>query len=782
MPTPAERPSPTTKAVRSIPVRSVVDWVCRTGGFGGGDGFGGLDRALEGARIHRRLQQQRSGNYVAEVPVSARFEREHYILEIGGRVDGVTTSPAPLEVEEIKSVRRLPLDPDPLHLAQARLYAGMLATGSEAVRLVLTYFEVETESVRQFRVETDGAQERAFLQATALEIARWEDARAEWARIRNASLGAFTFPFAGFRSGQRSLAAAVYRAVRDGTRLLAEAPTGSGKTAAVLFGALKAMGEGRCDRIFFLTAKTVGQTVARQALEQCAGGGARIRWASVTAREKTCYCKTTKPCEVQDCPHAQAYYDRRKPVLWDWVESGTGRWQGDERAMERQACPFELSLDAALFADVIICDYNYFFDPDVGLKRFFEDPTTASGCVVLVDESHNLPDRAREMFSAELDRAPFTDLQRAIRPFEPRLARTCSAIGRALRTATRLEAVAPAQPSSSVGRWTHSQPDAPAPVLEAIERFLKSGAEWLERNRPSEFRASLMERWFEALRFQRTAERLGESGVTLLGKDAVRLHCLDPAPHLDQALNRVRAGVFFSGTLSPFEHFAKELGGAAAQIRIGSPFPPDHLRLFVADQVRTAFRSRDASLDAVTGLVEQFVRARPGNHLVFLPSHAYLRALSQRFATLHPAVAQVSQEMRMDETARASFLSALAAPEPGRVRVVFAILGGLFGEAIDLAAGSIAGVVVVGPGLPQIGFERDLLRARFGFDRAYLIPGMIRVIQAVGRLLRSPEDRGTALLIDERFSKAAWRALFPTWWQPIRVPDAGELAARLGTP
>jgi len=826
--------------MRSVPVRAVIDWVCRTGGFGRERGFAGLDRALEGARIHRRLQKERGEGYESEVPVSVRLEREGYVLEVGGRLDGLRRSEAEWEIEEIKTVRHLPLEPDPLHLAQARLYAGMLVGIPDRIRIVLTYFEVETESLRQFREETDATAVRRFAGETLEAYAWWEDARVRWWAERNASLRALGFPHADFRTGQRRLAGGVYRTVRDGARLLAEAPTGSGKTIAVLFGALKAIGEGHGDRILFLTAKTIGRTVAIQALNQLQQGGARLRWVEITAKDATCFCKTTNPCEVSECSWAGCYYDRRGPALRGWVESGSGGWGVKERGVESGACPFELSLDAALFTDVIVCDYNYFFDPDVGLQRFLEDPAMAAGTVVLVDEAHNLPDRAREMFSAELDPAMLSQLRKALggskgaRGGAPRelhsdllglpgatapeesgrgaadpeaeaalssgsgegsaVARACGGLLRAVRATVReIEASGEGRaPDKDVrggavegrgtgpaSRWSGRGEGCPEALGKAVERFLKAGAQWLEKNRPAPFREALLEAWFEMLRFQRTVERLGETAALLVGPAGVRAHCTDPGPHLDGVLRKVRAAVFFSGTLSPFPHFAAEFGSPARELRLDSPFPPEHLRLLVADRIGTALRARAASLDAVADLVGCFVRDRPGNHLVYLPSHAYLRALADRFAERHPEVETLAQEARMDPDARDRFLADLGETGTGRVRVVFAILGGVFGEAIDLAAGALAGVVVVGPGLPQIGIERELLREKFGFERAYQIPGMIRVIQAVGRLIRGPEDRGCALLIDERFSKPALRRLFPAWWEPRPVRGPEDLAHEL---
>ncbi|MGZ5545643.1 MAG: PD-(D/E)XK nuclease family protein, partial [Limisphaerales bacterium] len=402
----AEKNKPESKLpLVRVSVRELVEFVLRTGGLGREAVFVGPRRALEGAKAHQRIQKSRPADYEAEVFVSHDVTTENLTLRISGRIDGLNRSLDQWHIEEIKTLSR-PFDgeADPLHWAQAKVYGAMLATNDvkapATFEIQLTYLELATGKISEQRQTYDHAELKAFFQGLVAEYLTWAEAQAAWEKMRNESIADLEFPFPKYRAGQRSLAVAVYRAIRDGEQLLAEAPTGIGKTVSVLFPAIKALGEGKVRKIFYLTARTIGRAVAQETVATLREKGLRLRSVTLTARDKICF-KEAERCDAMECPYATAYYDRIKPALRAALkEEALDRGGIEALARRHSVCPFELSLDIARWADLIICDYNYAFDPGSYLRRFFDDDS--GGYVFLVDEAHNLPSRANDYFSATL--------------------------------------------------------------------------------------------------------------------------------------------------------------------------------------------------------------------------------------------------------------------------------------------------------------------------------------------------------------------------------------------
>jgi DNA excision repair protein ERCC-2 len=483
---------------------------------------------------------------------------------------------------------------------------------------------------------------------------------------------------------------------------------------------------------------------------------------------------------------------------------------------EHQVCPFALSLDVSLWADVVICDYNYVFDPTVYLRRHFAED--AGGCALLVDEAHNLVDRAREMFSAELESREIRDAGRLIKQAAPRCARALAKLNLALMKlcgsapphAEAVESADPTlklsfHPNPPLGKATdapggsgetpaidarnnvRTQSELPPDLLPLVEGALKETENWLARNQPAEFRETLLQLYFRLHSFRRTAELYDEHYATIiepLTSMRVRLFCLDPSVLLRQTLKRVKAAVFFSATLTPIGYYRALLGGAPGDrvVRLPSPFPTENLAVLIQDRIQTHFRARAGTLGDVAQAIRALVSGRGGNYLVFLPSYQYLAGVRERFQALCPEIAILVQGPGMTEPERDAFLAAFAA-ERGDTLVGFAVLGGVFGEGIDLTGERLVGAVIVGVGLPQLCVERNLIRDYFqvqtgaGFDYAYTFPGMNRVLQAIGRVIRSETDCGVALLIDTRFAESRYRRLFPKWWETIRTRSVDEIRA-----
>jgi DNA excision repair protein ERCC-2 len=610
---------------------------------------------------------------------------------------------------------------------------------------------------------------------------QWARRLAAWRGVRDASIAAVQFPHAAYRPGQRELAVAVYRAIRRDGRLFASAPTGIGKTISVLFPAVKSLRKGTAEKIFYLTAKTVGRAIAEQALGELRGRGLRLRSVTLTAREKVCV-RDGRACEVATCPLAVGFYDRVKAALAEALDAEALDRATLAAVGERhRVCPYALALEAARWVDVLIGDFNHLFDPAAYLREHFEE--NAGAHIALVDEAHNLIDRSREMFSAELTRREVRELRKNLRTALPACAKALGAVDRFLAKAEGEEE------SASVVREPVVTDAVPEELVALVQRCADEAERWLVRNEEAEWREELLQFYFRANAFLRTAELFDErfKMIAEAGREGrVRLFCVDPSRLLAKAIERVRAAVFFSATLTPLEFFRDSLGGAEgdALVQCGSPFPPENLAVLVADDIATDFKRRDATVDEVVEALCAFVGARAGNYLIFFPSYKYLEAVAER---LRPRLAEVSwlvQAAAMSEEARADFLGEFRA-EAGRTLVACAVMGGIFGEGIDLVGERLIGVAVVGVGLPQVCLERELIRRFFagargaGFEFAYQFPGMNRVLQAAGRVIRSETDRGVVLLIDERFGEARYRALMPGWWRVLRVRGARVICEAL---
>jgi DNA excision repair protein ERCC-2 len=804
-----------SKPVFSVQVRELIEFSLRTGDLGGGGEFVGSNRALEGVRGHNRVQRSRPSGYEKEITVQRDIETEEFTLRIRGRIDGLLTGPDEVLLEEIKTVSGA-WDgmADPLHWAQAKFYGFMYADDRSlnSVSVQLTYLNLETEGLKEFRNVFSHAQLSSFFQETTAIYLDWILEHFHWCHQRDQSIKSLPFPFSPYRKGQREMAVKAYKTITRGGNLFIEAPTGIGKTISVIFPAVKALGEGGLERFFYLTARTIGRSVAETAFANLREAGLQIRTVSLTAKEKLCM-RDGHACEVTTCPLAQGYYDRCKPAIRAGLNRQTiTRAVLEELAREYQVCPFELSLDISLWVDAVICDYNYVFDPKVYLRRHFaEEPVNYA---FLVDEAHNLVDRAREMFSAELSIKELTDVKRATRSALPRFARALTKLiseikklkGGAESEAHELDSpgadmdlfstkkMTPLNPSTSGGvirreggRTATTFKQFPQDLTPPLERTIEIAEEWLTQNQPTEFRDGLLQIYFQLYAFQRTAELYDERFVTLVEQgelERIKLFCLDPSALLQKALARGRSAILFSATLSPIDYFRELLGGKEEDpvLQLNSPFVPEHLAVLVHDQVRTDFKSRGQTLEEVAQAIATLVRERSGNYLVYFPSFQYLNAVVEQFQQLQTSIPILVQRPGMSEFEREAFL-AMFSVEQGRTLVGFAVLGGIFGEGIDLIGDRLIGAIVVGTGLPQLSVERGMIQDYFqrkegrGFDYAYTFPGMNRVLQATGRVIRSEKDRGVVMLIDARFAESRYRRLFPKWWIPQRVGDEQAIQA-----
>lgn len=762
--------------LRIIPVRSLVEFVLQSGDITPG-GFQRRDRAQLGTKGHRQVQRNRPDGYESEVEVSYRVESGDVPFEVRGRIDGLYPACEPVILEEIKtttlSLELVTEDHNLLHWAQAQCYAFMYARqqGLREICIHLTYFHIDTREEKTFeRAFTFSVLEVYFHDLLAAYL-DWFGRVSAWQTRRDQSIQKVEFPYTEYRPGQREMAVDVYKAIRDGTRLYLQAPTGVGKTIAALFPAIKALGQGLAAKIFYLTAKTPGRAVAEKALDDLRSAGVSLRSVTLTAKEKICFCPPVN-CDPEVCPFARGYFDKVKTALGEMdLHQDFTRPTIEELARKYEICPFEFSLDLSLWVDCIICDYNYVFDPRVYLHRFFDFDNESY--IFLVDEAHNLPDRAREMYSAELDKETVMEIQRALKPHLPGLAKKAQAINKIL-----LEIRKACQAEGKAALLEHELPEV---LLKTIREFSQQAEDWLALNHPAEFRAVLLDFYFTCLNYLRTAdyfdtfyisyfERQGQVGLR------AKLFCLDPAPMLAAPLERSRATVFFSATLLPVDYFMKLLTGAANHPwRVfQSPFPLENACLLIHNRISTKYEQRDDSYAAIADVIAATCESRAGNYLVYFPSYAYLAAVHEILKEKLPQDRLLLQDRAMDEVAREAFLARFSAGNQESL-IGLAVVGGIFGEGIDLVGERLIGVVIVGVGVPQIGLERDLIKQYFdeqsgnGFAYAYQYPGFNRVLQATGRVIRTESDRGVIVLIDERFTHARYRQLFPSHWRKARV-------------
>ncbi|MGN0975583.1 MAG: ATP-dependent DNA helicase [Gemmiger sp.] len=776
----------------ALPVRQLVEFLLRSGSID--SRFTGFDRANEGARIHRRLQKsagKEHPGYAAEVALKQQYTVAGIRYTVEGRADGVFPAPDGVTViDEIKTTavpaESITEDFAPEHWAQGQVYAAIYALQQNLprMRVQLTYYQVDEELTLRFARDYTAGELQAIVQDLLERYAPWARRAAQWRQDCRANLRTLRFPFAEYRPGQRALTGEVYRTCREGGQLLCQAPTGIGKTMSVLFPALKAMGETDCGPVFYLTARGTTRAAAENALDilRRSDAGLKLRSITLTAKDKICLCER-RECTPDACPYAKGYYARIKDALWAALEQPSLTAETlQDLAGQYTVCPFELGLDLSLWCDVIVGDYNYLFDPVVCLRRFFE---TKGDYLFLIDEAHNLPGRAREMHSASLTKSAVFGAKKKLGKGKSRLK---TALGKINEVFVRWRHVCE-QAEGNRRTVFLSQRDEEFDKL--LTRLCQPLEDWLDEHRePDEIHETLLQLYFDVRAWLRVADTFDDHFVLQLSAwgsevKATQL-CLDPSAFLAQDFAKGRAAVLFSATLSPAGYYRDLCGVPQSRaVALRSPFDPHNLGLFCLSGVSTRYKDRTGSLDMVADALAAMVQAQTGNYFAFFPSYSYLESVYEHFCARWPEIDVLRQEPSMDETQRAAFLGAFT-PAPVQSLLGFGVLGGVFGEGVDLAGDRLIGAAVIGPGLPQVNPVQEQLRDYFettrgrGFDYAYRFPGMNKVLQAAGRVIRTPQDKGVVLLIDGRFAQPDYRRLMPPHWEHLTLtPDRAALARAL---
>lgn len=766
-----------------ISVRNLVEFILRSGDIDNRYGKAAQKEAMqEGSRIHRKIQKQMGSSYQPEVALKIQVGREQYTIAIEGRADGVIVEEGHVTIDEIKGVYQdvsLMEGPVPVHLAQAKCYAYIYALQNQLseIAVQMTYCNLDTEEIRRFQENYLFAELEGWFGSLIHSYEKWARFQYKARQERNSSIAGLAFPFP-YRAGQRELAGDVYRTIQREKILFIQAPTGTGKTITALFPAVKAVGQGLAEKIFYLTAKTITRTVAKEAFDLLREQGYQGRVITITAKEKLCFCREMD-CNPVHCMYAKGHYDRVNDAVFDFIqrEYDMAREALLAQAEAFQVCPFEMCLDASLWADAVICDYNYVFDPNVYLKRFFSEGTKGE-YLFLVDEAHNLVDRARDMYSASLYKEDFLRLKKVMKNHSLRCAQAMEACNKHLLGFKRQCETYEVLEGISGLAFDLMR------LCSAMEEFFQKEINFPEKKDVQEF-------YLELRHFLNMYERMDENYVAYTEHETqqsfkLKLFCVSPAVNLQECLDKGRSTIFFSATLLPIQYYKKLLSTKEDNYAVYAQtvFGEQQRFLAVGADVSSKYTRRtEGEFQKIASYIHQAAQGKQGNYIVFFPSYKMMGQVWESFLAIGGVLGEmdcICQESGMGEREREAFLDAFSVKRE-KTLVAFCVMGGIFAEGIDLKGKSLIGVLIVGTGLPQISNEREILkdfyqqREGLGFEYAFRYPGMNKVLQAAGRVIRTSEDRGIILLLDERFLEEGYQRMFPREWEHFGRVTVGSV-------
>lgn len=832
-------------------VRNLVEFILRGGDIDNRSGRMITDAMMEGSKIHRKIQRSMGENYQAEVPLALTIEAEEYMLVIEGRADGIAYGEFPNQnsekeaytqdtfldrtgkseemvyIDEIKGVYRNVATmeaPVYVHKAQAMCYAYIYALQNhlDQIGVQMTYCNLDTEDVKLFLEVFAWDALADWFGNLIAEYRKWADWQIMWRRKRQESIQNLEFPYP-YREGQRKLVGDVYRTIRRGKNLFIQAPTGVGKTISTIFPAVKAVGEELADRIFYLTAKTITATVAKETFGLLREQGYQAKIIQLTAKEKLCLCGNTAieqeaadqddpypdfpqiklECNPQNCPYAKGHFDRVNDAVFELLQASDlfTREEILAQARKHRVCPFELSLDVATWCDNILCDYNYVFDPNVYLKRFFQD-SSKEKYLFLVDEAHNLVDRSREMYSATLYKEDILAVKKIMKPHNQAIARTLDKCNKAMLDFKR-------------ECENYSVCESVGVLTFYLMRLVSQMEEFFEKPREFPDKKTVLDFYFELRNFVNIYDLVDENYVIYDemqedGRFMIKLFCVDPSKNLQKCIDKSVSTIFFSATLLPINYYKRLLSTKEDNYAIyaQSTFDETQRLLAFGRDVSTKYTRRGpAEYEKIARYIRAAIRSKKGNYMVFFPSYKMMQDVYDVFVRVEresdtrngvavsdePNIAEESleesltiimQHSNMNEAEREEFLQAFEQEDSGTL-VAFCVMGGIFGEGIDLKNDRLIGAVIVGTGLPQISNEREILKQYYdkqglsGFDYAFRYPGINKVLQAAGRVIRTQEDRGIIVLLDERFLQSDYNALYPREWKNRIVGNVETVDAEI---
>lgn len=773
------------KPIVRISVRNLVEFILRNGDLVSGSGTSDKEAMLKGSRLHRKIQKQMGSHYQPEVSLKKDIEYDDLILRVEGRADGIFSQDDRFCIDEIKGVyKNLELMEEPVlvHRAQALCYAWIYLDEHELekIDIQMTYAHLDTEVIKRFRETLTRAELKQWYEELTDSYHKWLAYQIEWRKKRNESMENLEFPFA-YRKGQREMVSGIYHAISKKEQIFIQAPTGVGKTMSAVFPAVRAIGQGMAETVFYLTARTITRTVAQDAFEILRDRGLLFKVVTITAKEKLCFCDKPE-CDPEKCPYAKGHYDRINDAVYElWTtEQSFDRETLLRHAQKWQVCPFELSLDLAVWMDGVICDYNYVFDPNVYLKRFFGE-NVSGNYLFLIDEAHNLVDRGREMYSASISLDDVIETRKFVKPYSQKLWKK---LGKVKKQMEELK--------QNCGEWKVQENAGVLPIsLLSVQGELD---QLLEEPPAQEVVDGILNFYFEVRDFLNISELVDDNYVvyTAFGEDGrfyEKLFCVNPAENLQKCLDKGKSTVFFSATLLPLQYYRKMLSTRSENfgMYVESPFEQKKRCLMICQDVSSKYTRR--GYEEYRKIAEYIARMswqKKGNYMVFFPSYRLMEDVYQVYQDEFSVswVRCISQHASMTELEREEFLEEFT-EETEETLVGFCVMGGIFSEGIDLIGDRLIGAAVVGTGLPQVNCEREILKGYYdekgeqGFDYAYRYPGMNKVLQAAGRVIRTKEDTGAILLMDERFLNRDYRNLFPREWNDACTCTLGNVEKHL---
>lgn len=768
-----------------ISVRNLVEFIMRGGDIDNRTAGADKDTMLLGGKMHRKIQKRMGADYHAEVGLKYELQCKDFMLVVEGRADGIIETPDGIVIDEIKGVlKELDAVKEPVlvHLAQAKCYAYIYACQNrqEQIGVQMTYCNLETEDIKRFQYVYGYEELSEWFFELVGKYEKWARYQIRWRKKRDASIREVEFPFT-YREGQRELAASVYKTILRKKKLFIQAPTGVGKTMAVVFPAVKAVGEGLGDKIFYLTAKTITRTVAWQAFDVLKEQALRMKVLVLTAKDKICFCEETN-CNPDGCIYAKGHYDRVNDAVYELLTTydEMNREIIEEQAKKWRVCPYEMSLDVSNWIDVIICDYNYVFDPNAYLRRFFGEGNQGE-YLFLIDEAHNLVERGREMYSASIYKEDFLRIKKLVKIKDVKLSKRLDECNRNLLVMKR-----ECEDYQILDNVSHLYLKL-MNLMTELERFLEE-----ERQREGgdeEIRKEVLDFYFNIRMFLNIYDKLDDNYMTYCqleerGSFKVCLFCVNPSKNLQEFLDKGNSTVYFSATLLPIHYYKKLLSTSKEDYAVyaESPFDAGKRLLLLGMDVSTKYTRRGEEMyRRYAKYLLETAGAKAGNYMAFFPSYRFMEEVYEVFLELLEdpqkrgcTIDYVIQSQYMSEEAREIFLENFEEAREGSL-IGFCVMGGIFSEGIDLTQDRLIGAIIIGTGLPQVCRERELLKYYFdsqglqGFDYAYLYPGMNKVLQSAGRVIRTDEDRGVILLLDERLRDSRYREVFPREWKDIRL-------------
>ena len=755
-----------------LSVRELVEFVYKSGDISAKNLS--VDRAMEGIKAHKILQSQMGDNYQKEFYLKNEFILNDITFFIEGRADGILIEEDEITIDEIKSTYTdLSLIDDEYntaHTAQAKCYAYMygLLNNLDKLNVQLRYYNLDTKETKTIKQSFTIKRLETFFYTLLETYIDWAETIISLRKERDRTIEEINFPFENYRKGQRDFSVAVYRTIESGKKLFAQAPTGVGKTVSVLFPAIKSMHE-KNSKIFYLTAKSSTKTIAFNTVKIMYENGLKLRTAIITAKDKICFMEETK-CEPEYCPYAKGYYDKLNIPLREAIKNDClyDRRFIEELGKKYELCPFELSLDLSYMSDIVICDYNYYFDPKVALQR--EDVFNKDKDILLIDEAHNLEDRARNMYSPEIIKEEFYEVYKMMKA-EKSLSKELYNINKKFIDIKK---------NTDKARILHKPPEE---LINSLRKFTVKAEKYFNDKKGEKVPDELTDIYFKSAFFIKISEIADDNFCYYAdlanNKTMVKLFLIDPSNILKEIEKKAWSSIFFSATLTPLKYFRYILGGEEDDyiLKISSPFKRENLNLMITSDISMKYTMRDTNIEKACEYINALITERKGNYLIFFPSYHFMNKVYSIYESLYDTFDITVQSQGIKEDEQKQIINRF---ENERNVVLFTVVGGVFSEGIDLPLEKLIGAVIIGTGIPQISFERNIIKAFFddkmnsGYDFAYKYPGFNKILQSAGRVIRTEEDKGTVLLIDSRFCQFTYLKLFPDHWKHFKKIKTAE--------